>query len=89
MREITLTPDCRIFVGDPGEPADFRQRGHVVELRPIEVYVLPDGSRDDRPSLVFLCMHPGIPSKFAVQISYEMLTPAILAALEASRSDAQ
>lgn len=60
----------------PGEPVDLRGEPLARQFVPTEFYVLPQGSADDRPSLLILMRHPH--EGVAVgQISYAMLKPVI------------
>lgn len=80
--------DLKVIEVEAGKQIDLAPHqigGHAYELCPIEVYVKPDGTVDDLPSVLFVLLAGDKETKFFAQCSFRMLKPMIAALEEAER----
>jgi len=64
--------DFLVKVGEVGKPIDLSHLRPIREIRPVELYIKPDGDVEDKPSFVFI-LTDALGGKYFAQISERML----------------
>lgn len=80
---INQTEDFATYIWERGKPLQLEMQ-IISELRPAEVHVIPDGSDNDKPTLIIVQeTHVGM--FVLAQIDFETLWPAMEACIREIR----
>jgi hypothetical protein len=74
MKVVNDDPDFHVVIGDKGQPIALH--GPIFEFRPTDVYIKPDGAKDNCASLVIV-MTDTHGRRVCGQISAKMFRPVI------------
>lgn len=72
-----------VVITDPGKPIDLREFPIQFEMKPIKLFIKPDGSLSGEPTYCWLMQDAG-GTCYVSQISHKMFTDALEAAKNAA-----